>query len=161
MLGVDKEELRIAPEAESILGNWSVNYIPIGSRNAFLFMSDRTLLSFPIMEGKLPFQMQDMPTFLGHGLNLLMKMTDLPEGRYARILMDVDQVAPTRAGNQSILGLHRALAEDYDYRVNRACGIQRSDLGVVIAAVNQTPRAKLKFATSFEVTRDLLSESAA
>ena len=161
MLGVDKEELRLAPEAESILGNWSANYIPIGSRNALLFMSDRSLLSFPIMEGKLPFQMQDMPTFLGHGLSLLMKMTDLPEGRYARILTDMDEVALTKAGNQSILGLHRALAEDYDYRVNRAGGIQRCDLGLVIAAVNQTPRAKLKFATSFEVARELLTESAA
>ena len=161
MLGVDKDELRLAPEAESILGNWSVNYIPIGRRNAFLFMSDRTLLSFPIMEGKLPFQMQDMPTFLGHGLNLLMKMTELPEGSYAKTLTDLDEVALTKAGKQSILGLHRALAEDYDFRVNRAGGIQQCDLGLVIAAVNQTPRAKLKFATSFEVATELLTESAA
>jgi hypothetical protein len=161
MLGLGKEELRLAPVAESILGNWSVNYIPIGSSKALLFMSDRSLLSFPILEGKVPFQMQDMPTFLGHGLSQLMKMANLQEASFAKVLIDMGEVAITKTGSQSILGLQRALAQDYDHLVCQAGGVQRANLGSIIAAVNQTPRAKLKFATSFEVARELLTESAA
>jgi hypothetical protein len=161
MLGIEKEELRLAPAAESILGNWSVNHIPICGRNALLFMSDRSLLSFPILEGKLPFQMQDMPTFLGHGLSQLMNIANLPETSFAKVLKDMNEVALTKTGSQSILGLHRSLARDYDYLVGQAGGIRQANLGSIIAAVNQTPRAKLKFATSFQVVRELLTENAA
>jgi len=156
ILGAADENLREAPTAESVLGNWSVNYVPVGSRNALVFMSDRTLLSFPILEGKQAFEMQDMPSFLGHGLSQLMQMTEVPKERYAGLLEDTNVVALTKPGSQSILGLHRSISSDYDFRVERAGGISKCDLGIIIAAVNQTPRAKLDFATSFEVTNALL-----
>ena len=161
MLGIGDEELREAPPAESVLGNWSVNYVPIGSRFAFVFMSDRSLLSFPILEGKQAFEMRDMPSFLGHGLSQIMRMMSLPEDKYARLLEDTNEVALVKPSSQSILGLHRSISSDYDYRVASAGGINKCDLGSVIAAVNQTPRAKLKFATSFEVTSALLAPGAA
>ncbi len=156
MLGLENEALQEAPSATSILGNWTVNYVPIGKRHAFLFMSDRTLLSFPILEGQLAFEPQDMPKFLAHGLAQVLKMAGLSEQDYARLLNDTDTVAFAKAGNRSILGVYRALADDYNFRTDRAGGIERCNLAAVIAQVNQTPRAKLKFATSFEVTRALL-----
>ena len=161
MLGIADEELREAPPAESLLGNWSVNFVPIGSRNALVFMSDRTLLSFLILEGKQGFEMQDMPSFLGHGLSQLMQMMGVPEDRYADLLDDTEVVALTKPGSQSVLGLHRSISGDYDYRVERSGGISKCDLGSIIAAVNETPRAKLYFATSFEVTNALLVPGAA
>ncbi|CAG0945292.1 hypothetical protein ANRL1_02236 [Anaerolineae bacterium] len=160
-LGLAQEELQAAPAPNSPLGNWTLNYIPLGGRWAFLFMSDLSLLSFPIMEGKLTLEVQDVPPFLRHGMTQLMEIVKAPRKLYASLLQDTDKVALTKATNRSLLAVQSAIAEDYFRRVEAAGGIERASLGEIIVAVNSTPRSKLKWATSFEVTLGLLRENAA
>jgi hypothetical protein len=160
-LGLAQEELQAAPAPDSRLGNWTLNYVPFGGRWAFLFMSDRSLLSFPIMEGKLTFEVQDVPPFLRHGITQLMEIAKVPRKLYASLLQDTDKVALTKATSRSLLAVQSAIAEDYFRRVEAAGGIERASLGEVIVAVNETPRSKLNWATSFEVTLALLRDNAA
>jgi len=150
-----------APAAASVLGNWTVNNVPLGGRRAFLFMSDRSLLSFPLTEGRRPIELRRMPDCLAHGISLLMDALDAPKHTAARLLRETEEVALTKAANRSLLAVHSAIATDYFHRVDRAGGIQHCDLSEVIMAVNQTPRAKLNWATSSEVTLALLQQAAA
>ena len=46
-LGLGKEKLGAPGVTQSAMGNWFVNVVPIGGREAYLFMSTRSLLSFP------------------------------------------------------------------------------------------------------------------
>lgn len=156
VLGVLPGSLLAAPDAQSLLGNWTVNDVAFGERRAFLFMSDKTLLSFPIMQGRLPFSVADMPTFMSHGLVQLMEMMAAPKDLYASLLKDANEVALTKSGSQSLLAMHKAIAEDYSHRIAKSGGIHKCSLGELILSVNQAPRAKLKWANSMETTLELL-----
>ena len=160
-LGLDGQELRAAPEGVSALGNWTLNRIPLGDRSAFLFMSDRSLLSFPILEGRQGVEMAGIPGLLAHGITQLMQMVGVRPDAYAKLLRDTEEIAVTKSGNRSLLANHNAIAADYIHRVDYAGGIPHCNLGEIIRDVNQTPRSKLKWATSFEVTLDLLHQHAA
>lgn len=157
MLGI-REPLSHAPHAESTLGNWTVNDIPIDGRRALLFMSDRSLLSFPLLQGRSPVEMQDMPTFLAHGMSQLMAVLDVPKLAVDRLLRDVDTVALAKAPGRSLLAVHSAIAGDYARRIDRLGGIENCNLGDVISAVNRTPRVMLEGATPSEVSVELLTQ---
>jgi hypothetical protein len=150
-----------APVAESVLGNWTVNNVPLGGRRAFLFMSDRSLLSFPLMEGQRAVEAHHMLGFLVHGISKLLDELNAPKRAAALLLRDTDDVVLTKAPNRSLLAVHSAIAADYFHRVERAGGIARCKLGEIITTVNETPRSKLSWSTSFEVTLALLKEAAA
>jgi hypothetical protein len=150
-----------APVAESVLGNWTVNHVPVGERRAFLFMSDRSLLSFPLLEGQRAVETHHMLDFLAHRITQLLESLNAPKRAMARLLRDTDEVVLTKAPNRLLLAIHSAIATDYFHRVNRAGGVDRCNLGEIIAAVNETPRSKLNWSTSFEVTLALLQEAAA
>jgi hypothetical protein len=51
-LGLASANLPGPGSTESALGNWFVSIAPMGGRDAYLFMSTRSLLSFPVMIGK-------------------------------------------------------------------------------------------------------------
>ena len=161
LFGLHLENLSPAPEAASLLGNWTVGDVPLGDRRALLFMSDRTLLSFPIMEGKKKTEISDLPAFLGHGLSQLLPALGAPQSAVATLLEDAHEVALAKAPGRSVLAMHSSIARDYAERVDHAGGIAGCALGEVIAAVNQTPRATLQWANSFKVTLELLRQGMA
>ncbi|CAN0495643.1 unnamed protein product, partial [Phaeothamnion confervicola] len=116
-LGIGKEPLNPPGQTTSALGNWMVNIVPIGSRQAFLFMSGRSLLSFPIMIGVKHPTLQDMPTFLSHGLKQLSRAMKVPSKKLSLLLQDFDEIAVCKATDKPLLGALRAVAADYDHRV--------------------------------------------
>jgi len=153
------QPLDIAPRSESALGNWTLNIVPLGHRRAYLFMSDRSLLSFPVMVGQRTIEMHRMADLLAHGLSQLIEILHAPRHAVARLLRDTDVVALARTASRSLLAVHSALAADYSHHVERAGGIEGCNLDEIIVAVNEAPRARLNWVSSFEVTRTLLQEA--
>jgi hypothetical protein len=155
-LGIGKEPLDEAAETQSLLGNWLVNVVPIGNRHAFLFMSARSLLSFPIMIGQRKPGLKDLPTFLAYGVKQLSHHMKLPPEKVARLLKDFDEIAVCKTTNQSQLGALRAVAADY---AHHARGSSKVDPGRLITSVNSLPRKSFEYSSSFEVTRELFAAS--
>ena len=159
--GLRPEDLQPAPASVSRLGNWTLNRVPIGNRTAYLFMSDRTYLNFPILEGRERVQLQDMPGFLQHGLNQLLTSIGATPSQVKSALSDLEEIAVTRASSRSSQAMHAAIVDDYAHVMREPGGIPIQRLSEAIARVNELPRKKLQWATSFEATLELLSSSAA
>jgi hypothetical protein len=160
-LGVGSEEFATAGATDSALGNWFVNVVPLGSREAFVFMSTRSLLNFPILIGKKIPGPADMPAFLEHGIATLTKAMKTPSAQATRLIDDLNTVALCASRDKSIVTIHNAISAEYRQRVEHAGGIYAADLGRIIDATNTTPRATLEWRTSYEVSAELLAASVA
>jgi len=160
-LGVGNMEFADAGATESALGNWFVNVVSLGAREAFLFMSTRSLLSFPILIGKKAPGPQDMPDFLAHGLALLTNEMKTPTSQAKQLIDGFDTVALCAANDRSIVGSHNAIAAEYAQRIDDAGGLTAANLDKIVGAANTTPRAALKWRTSYEVSIELLAAGVA
>jgi hypothetical protein len=158
-LGIGREPLHPPGQTTSALGNWLLNIVPIGRRQAFLFMSGRSLLSFPIMIGKQQPTLQDMPAFLSHGLKQLTQAMRAPQKKVSLLLQGLDEVAVCKATDKSLLGAFSAVAADYFHRVESEGGLAKAEIGAIVSAVNSTPRQLLGYKNSFEVSLELLQSS--
>jgi hypothetical protein len=156
-LGIANEPLHEAGETQSLLGNWLVNVVPIGNRHAFLFMSARSMLSFPIMIGQQKPGLKDMPAFLAYGVKQLAHHMKLPAIKVDRLLKDFDEIAVCKTANKSQLAALRTVAADYAHHA-RDMG-NKVDAGRLIGSVNALPRKSFGFSSAFEITRELFLAS--
>jgi hypothetical protein len=155
-LGLGREKLAGPGSTDAVLGNWFVNIVPMGGREAFLFMSTRSLLSFPIMIGKLKPGPKNMPSFVQHGVTLLLQSMKVPRAQSKRLLQDLNEIVICTNTDKSLIGVHNAIAAQYF----QAMASQGDHLAVIERA-NATPRATLGWFTSLEVTSHLLAASVA
>ena len=160
-LGLGREELPGPGSTESALGNWFVNVVPMGGREAYLFMSTRSLLSFPILIGKLEPNPGDMLLFLEHGITMLTKSMKTPRSQSSLLLQDLSEIALCGNQDKALIGVYSAIANDYFQLLAHQGNLPKVDIASVIAAVDSQPRATLDWANSFEVSRELLAASVA
>ena len=158
-LGVGRVELAAAGRTDSKLGNWLVNVVPMADRYTFLFVSTRSLLSFPIFIGQKQATPDDMPNFLAHGVCQLLPSFGIAKSSIATLVSDFDQVALCKATNKAELGVHAAIANDYFQLAERSG--KRLDLDAVVHEVNSRPRSSLGWRFASEVTQELLAASEA
>jgi hypothetical protein len=159
--GIAPSSLQAAPAATSRLGNWTLNRVRIGGRMAYLFMSDRTYLNFPILEGRNAVELDDMPAFLQHGLQQLLPTIGVKPSQVESALADFVEIAVTRASSRSSLAMHAAVVDDYAQILEHLGGLGTHNLSEAIARVNALPRRNLQWATSAEATLAVLAASAA
>ena len=133
--------------------------IPLAGRLGYLFMNDRSLLSFVIMEGTQRIELGDLLVLLETGVKNVGDLLGLPVGPLTNVLRDFEEIAIAAAPSRSISGLLSSLGTDYAEFVNRAAGGRSVDMSELIAAVNNKPREKLGFATSNEIARGLLLQT--
>ena len=93
----------------------------------------------------------DMPAFINHGLVQLAQWLKLSQRDTEILTKDLDKVALCVNEDKSMLGIVRALAADYEHRTQLG-----DTLGSITGAINSTPRAKLGYKTSVEITKELL-----
>ena len=160
-LGLSREKLAAPGKTDSALGNWFVNVVPLGGREAFLFMSTRSLLSFPILIGQKIPEPADMSAFLEHGLTSLTKAMKTPRSQASLLLQDLDTVALCASTDKSFVGVYSAIAGEYFQRVEHEGGLAKANLDAVIMAAKTTPRAPLEWRTSYDVSAELLAASVA
>ena len=159
--GIDPSSLQAAPPATARLGNWTLNRVLIGNRGAYLFMSDRTYLNFPILEGKTAVELQDMPAFLQYGLQQLLSGAAATPAQIEAALSDMQEIAVTRATSRSAQATHAAITKDYANVLQGRGGLGTHNLSSAIEHVNELPRRKLDWSTSIEATLELLAACAA
>jgi hypothetical protein len=156
ILGVKPAELRQAEDTDAVLGNWTVTDLVINRRHAYLFMSDKTLLSFILLEGKRRLALTNVQDMLLAGLSQLLGFLEVPPADVARVLNQLDVVAITKTKDRSLLGNLTSLADEYQHRIHFLGGIDRCDLTKVILSANSGPQRRLGWASSTEITREIL-----
>ena len=127
-----KRDHLVAPqETDAPLGNWYVTYLPMAERNAFVYMSSRTQLSFLMPEGE----------------------------RRGRAMGGYQSVALARASDLSMLGVLTNCALDYEAFIAQDGGLKRCSLDRLVIEMNSRPAKKPGFATPLEATAAALGVS--
>lgn len=149
--GLGRAALEPPGPTDSALGNWALNVVPIGGRPALLFMSERSLLSFPFMIGRKELTPDSIPCLLDFGARSLAERMDAPQKAVAQLRKDLGQVFLCKAENKSLLALFSSIAADYATRVELG-----EDLEEIVHRVNMTPRSTLGWKTPLEVCNEIL-----
>ena len=103
------------------------------------------------MIGKKVPEPQDMLVFLNYGLIRFAHLLRLSQRDTELLTKDLDRIALCLNEDKSLLGIVRALAADYEHRTQLG-----DELESIIDAITSTPRAKLGYKTSLEITKELL-----
>ena len=117
---------------------------PVETRTAILFMSERTLLSFVIFEGK-RFDAEAIAKIFWGGLSQLLVL----EGFAASFANDVVDSYPelvlTKTANASRTAQVSSLIRDFKQVVASKGGLKRCDIGIAISELNRRPRKALSW----------------
>ena len=158
-LGIDPKELQQADDTNAVLGNWSVTSMVIDRRNAFLFMSDRSLLSFLLLEGKLAFDLTRLQGLLHGGVSQLLDFLGVGQKTIDLVLLEMNTIAVARTKDRGLLGNLSSLADDYQHRVMASGGLNSCDLTEIIMSINGGPQRRLGWSSSVEITKQLLGST--
>lgn len=142
------------------LGGWCVSMIPLGKRNAALFMNQATQLSFIILEGQ-RFDAQAMAQIFWGGLSNVLALHGIQPNVAEAIVDSYAELVLGKTPNASLTAQMSNLARDYKQLVAAAGSIERCDVGAVIQSLNQRPRKGLNFATPQEAVLAFLNAPAA
>lgn len=124
-----------------------------------LFMSQRTLMSFIVLEGR-RFDAYAIARIFSAGLAQVFAMHGCKTRDTDRIVDSYSELVLTKTANASITAQMNNLVRDYRHLVQRAGGLEYCDVGTLIRKLNQRPRKGLNWATPEEITREILFASA-
>jgi len=142
------------------LGDWCATVFAPDDRRAALFMSQRTLLSFIILEGK-RFDGKAIALIFWAGLAQVLEMEGYEKRDADEIVESYSEFFLAKTASASRTSQMNSLIRDYRDLVMRFGGLKRCDVGVVIHALNERPRRVLNYATPLEVTDELLDTKTA
>lgn len=148
-----------AGSTDALLGNWSVTDFGVDRRHALIFMSDKSLLSFLLLEGEMKFELSNLQVLLRNGLAQLLEFMAISQKSIDVAIADLDVLAVTKTKDRSIMGNLTALVDAYQDGIFRRGGLKSFDLTELILNVNNRPQRRLEWATPAEMTHDLLANA--
>jgi len=135
----------MAPEyASGFLGPWHANLIRIERRKCLLLTNDRTLYSILIPGVK----KKNLDTFR-ELFALHLKMNLAKEGfgpkDIDKALEEYGEIAIAPTNSRSVLGSMNDLADQADFLVSRAGGLEKGDMLTVNMMLNRIPMGAIKY----------------
>jgi hypothetical protein len=152
---IKREHLGTPQATDAPLGNWYVTYQPMAERNAFVYMSDKTQLSFLMFEGE-RLTPEKLYISLLRGISLVLSLAGFPERLQHRAIDRYSSVALCRASDLSMLGVLSNCALDYEAFIDQDGGLGHCSLDQIVIEMNSRPAKKLGFRTPLEVTASVL-----
>ena len=102
-LGLKPQDLFDAKMSDSLLGDWYVNEFFLDRRKTFIFMSEKTLLSF-IIYGIKKSNLGDFPAPLIKGLDQLLTLEGFEKEEIERAFVGYDKMQYTKTASKSVIG---------------------------------------------------------
>jgi hypothetical protein len=155
-LGLPKTRVADALPTAAPLGNWYVNRFDIGRRQAHVFMSETTLLSFILLLGKTPVTPETLPTMMLAGLAQLLQMRGISEDAIERAMAHYNEGLFAKTNSRVDLGSLNDIVQRYQWVIESEGGLDRCDLTRIIMGTNDMPQRRLGWRTSWEVTQSKL-----
>jgi hypothetical protein len=140
------------------LGPWHANLIRIERRKCILLTNDRTLYSFLIPAVK----KNDLGNF-GELFALHLKMNLEKEGfspeDTSKALAEYGEIAVAPTSSRSVLGSMNDLADQADFLVSRAGGLEKGDMFTVNMMLNRIPLGAIKYRYAIDKLYELFGRT--
>ncbi len=159
VVGLRKEDLAEPGPTEAPLGSWYVNRFRPGKRQAYIFMSEETLLSFILFQGQKPVTLRSLPNMFLGGLHQLLQMRGLMPVTIDKALKHYESGAYARTNSRSDLGSLNDLVQCYVHIIESEGGLAHCDLTRIIMNINEMPQRKLQWSNAWEITLLKLSNA--
>jgi len=157
--GLKPIDVSRARDPDSLLGNWYVNLFMVDRKKTFLFMNERTFLSF-IIFGIKKSNVQKMPEVFLRGLDQALTLEGYDASEIDRVFGGYETIEFTKTDSRRMLGNMNDLTSLYRHFILSDGGFNYCNLNEVISKINRTPQRNLGWSMSIEVVRDLLRGSA-
>ncbi len=153
VLGLRKDNVVDAEPSDAPLGNWYINRFSIGRRRAFIFMSQATLLSFILLQGRRPVTKEHLGDMLLGGLEQLLRFRGLNAESIDNAFRHCDSAMYARTGSRGDLGSLNDLVASYKHMIEYEGGLDHCDLTDITMKVNETPQRRFEWCSSWEITQ--------
>jgi len=154
-LGVKPSQLAEVKPGDSLLGNWYVNIFTVDRRKTFIFMNEKTLLSF-IIFGVKKSNVSKTPEFFFRGLEQVLAMEGFEASKLNKVFEGYGSYEFTKTNSKSVLGNMNDLVDLYKHSILYDGGLKYVDLGELIKQINRTPQRNLGWSNSIEIVKELL-----
>lgn len=139
-----------------VFGPWHANLIRIERRKCILFTNDRTLYSFLVPGVKKKDDFHDL--FLMN-LNAHLVVEGLRQGEILKALAEYGEIAVAPTSNRSVLGSMNDLANQVEFLISRAGGLEKADMLRVNMMLNRVPMGALKYHYAIEKVYELFGRT--
>ena len=156
-LALESGELAMPSHGESILGNWYLNLFTVDRRKTFIFVNERTLLSF-IVFGARKSNIDKTPEIFLNGLDHLLLLESFEPCEVKRAFQGYESFEITKTNSRKVLGNMNDLVDMYRHHILYEGGFRSADISSIIMRVNRTPQRNLGWSSSIDMVRGLLQE---
>lgn len=140
------------------LGPWHANLIRIERRKCILFTNDRTLYSFLVPGAKKKDLVAFRELFALHLKMNLAKEGFGPED-ITKAVEEYGEIEIEPTNSRSVLGSMNDLADQADFLVGRAGGLEKADMLMVNMMLNRIPMGAIKYRYSIDNVYELFGKS--
>lgn len=138
------------------LGHWYVNQFVADRRKYFIFMSEKTLLSFVQQKGRKPVTRDTLQEAFQSGLEHLLAMRGFPVEVVEKTLALYAYGVIARTDSRSSLGSMNDLVHNYRHLIEYA-GWQRGlGLNGIMMKINEMPQRRLDWSNSWFAVKAML-----
>ena len=155
-LGIKPGELAEVKAGDSLLGNWYVNIFTVDRRKTFIFVNEKTLLSF-IIFGVKKSNVKKTPEILLRGIDQLLAIEGFDTGKINSVFKGYESYEFTKTASKRILGNMNDLVGLYRHSILYDGGFKYVDIGELILRINRTPQRNLGWSSSIETVKELLN----
>ncbi len=145
-------------QSPGFLGPWHANLIRIERRKCLLLTNDRTLYSFLVPGVK----KKDLDNFRElFALHLKMNLAKEGFGHedITKALGEYGEIAIAPTKSRSVLGSMNDLADQADFLVSRAGGLEKGDMLTVNMMLNRIPMGAIKYRYSIDKVYELFGRT--
>lgn len=155
LFGFTDENLSDPVDGDAFLGNWYLNLCRIDGIQSLVFMSEKTFLSFVLLDVR-PDHSEVMPNAFVNGLDHLLTEEKFADRSVHRLFAGVDIMEITKTTDRSVLAKLAAIEAMYQHSVERVGGLDNCDILDIMKHVNRSPDNMLEGLSPLKATKKLL-----
>lgn len=154
-IGIKSKDLSEISDSKSMLGNWYVNILTIDRRKTFLFVNEKTLLSF-ILYGIKKSNITSIHEMFLKALNQLLLMEGVDYSTINKLNNEYLHLEYTKTNNKRTIGSMNNLMSTYEHFIYSDGGLKHCDLITIIHKINKMPQKNIGWGYSIDITKELL-----
>lgn len=138
--------------SESGLGDWVVHLATIDRRKVFLFVNEKTLLSF-ISYGVTKKNAKNIHDVFINGIFRYMCLEDFSAKAIDQMMQGYFDMEYTKTNSRKILGNVNNLMQTYAHYIYTEGGLEYCDLTAIIQQINRMPQRHIDWKYSVDATK--------
>lgn len=156
-IGLSKAQLAEPVPVGAPLGSWYVHRFAVGRTHFYLFMSEVTLLSFVLYQGRKKMTLQVLPGMFMAGLSQLLTIKGYDDVLIDQALQGCETGLFAKTDSRKLLGCMNDLVRCYSTMVEAQGGLDACDLTGIILKLNDMPQRTLNWRSSWDMTWEVIS----